>query len=175
MCCECVPIDGATCRQGKARQREAKAVSEGGSVRAGRVSTCNFCIVYMTKRRIVLVAVIVVVVVVIAVPVLLVPLLPLSSLHTDTHTCASSCATHTHTHSVAPMLALPISVGGAANSVLKPHVEAASDSASASSSVDALRAFLAKRCNSQIQLQIHLQNMKANGGHLSDSPEIVCS
>lgn len=127
----------------------------------------------MTKRRIVLVAVIVVVVVVIAVPVLLVPLLPLSSLHTDTHTCAPSCATHTHTHSVAPMLALPISVGGAANSVLKPHVEAVSDSASAS--VDALRAFLAKRCNSQIQLQIHLRNMKANGGHLSDSPEIVCS
>lgn len=127
----------------------------------------------MTKRRIVLVAAIVVVVVVIAVPVLLVPLLPLSSLHTDTHTCASSCATHTHTHSVAPILALPISVGGAANSVLKPHVEAASDCASAS--VDALRAFLAKRCNSQIQLQIHLRNMKANGGHLSDSPEIVCS
>lgn len=95
--------------------------------------------------------------------------------HGHTHTCASSCATHTHTHSVAPMLALPISVGGAANSVLKPHVEAASDCASASASVDALRAFLAKRCNSQIQLQIHLRNMKANGGHLSDSPEIVCS
>lgn len=115
MCCECVPIDGAACRQGKARQREATAVSEagigrGGSVRAGRVSTCNFCIVYMTKRRIVLVAAVVVVDVVIAVPVLLVPLLPLSSLHT--HTCASSCATHTHIHRVPPMLALPISVGG---------------------------------------------------------------
>lgn len=171
MCCECVPIDGATCRQGKARQREAKAGRQCQSRQSKHVqllhclhdeeahcTRCCYCCcccycsacAACASAAIILLA------------------------HGHTHMCP--VMRHPHTHwQCAPMLALPISVGGAANSVLKPHVEAASDCASASASVDALRAFLAKRCNSQIQLQIHLQNMQANGGHLSDSPEIVCS
>lgn len=131
----------------------------------------------MTKRRrIVFVLVAAVVAIVIPVPMCLrlcyhYP--PCTHSHTHIPMCLVMPPTHTHAaRAAAPLpLVLPISVGGAANSVLKPHVEA-----SASASVDALRAFLAKRCNSQIQIQLQLQNMKANwanGGHLNDSPEIL--